>query len=74
MKLKQQKFEVWSVISVILLLVFLVFFVYPIFTLLQQAFIAEDGSCIFGMHQQLFLQQLTGCLLIICHILSFLSG
>lgn len=44
MKLKQQKFEVWSVISVILLLVFLVFFVYPIFTLLQQAFIAEDGS------------------------------
>lgn len=44
MKLRQQKFEVWSVISVILLLVFLVFFVYPIFTLLQQAFIAEDGS------------------------------
>ena len=44
MKLKQQKFEVWSVISVVLLLVFLVFFVYPIITLLRQAFVSPDGS------------------------------
>ena len=44
MKIGKKKFELWTVISLVLLALFLLFLVYPMFGLLKQSVMNEDGQ------------------------------
>ena len=41
--MKTKKFELWTGITIALLILFMVFLVYPMFGILKQAVISEDG-------------------------------
>ena len=44
MTIKKKKFELWTVVSIVLLALFLLFLVYPMFGLLKQSVMDEEGS------------------------------
>jgi len=44
MTIKKKKFELWTVVSLVLLALFLLFLVYPMFGLLKQSVMNEDGQ------------------------------
>ncbi len=44
MTIKKRKFELWTVVSLVLLALFLLFLVYPMFGLLKQSVMNEDGQ------------------------------
>ena len=44
MTIKKKKFELWTVVSLVLFALFLLFLVYPMFGLMKQSVITEDGT------------------------------
>ena len=44
MSISKRKFEVWTGISILLMIMFLLFLIYPLFGLMKQSVVMEDGS------------------------------
>ncbi len=52
--MKKRKFEIWTVLSIVILLLFILFMVYPMFGLLRQSVIGEDGGLTFSNFTKFF--------------------